>query len=295
MKLTTRNKKIRKKQIRKKNQFHTFMITIFLIIGLSSGILVATKKEKLFTKLDPEFLRTQTYEIVDSENGKAVFSDGNKIGVCFDAFFKKDVYGDGNLEQIRGTCNEIGSLTDLYFELSVEENWSIKEAEIVIKSGNSENFNLKTNIIKNGVFSENYISNDTKLIKISQVNSGIQHEGSLGYICSGDYSSSAKKTSAIGNDPSKYSRNNKIIFRGIALDNENQEKPFNKEIDITVDWYGKVDCGIDSANLSYSDLENLRQEDGLHLTFPIKTTETLDELIMQESHIKRNDTNFKWI
>lgn len=283
MKLSSRNNRIRRKQRRKKNQFYTFITAIILIIGLSTGILVTTKKEKLFTEANPELLRSQTYKTVNTEEDKIITSleDESEIGVFFDAFFKKDIDGDGILDLIRGTCNKIGNSADLYMELGVQDGWYIKDSRIII---NSENFYFNTSIIQDDEISTNYISTNTQLIEFNQINGEIT-KALNGSIRSGDYSSASTKASAIGDDTSKYSKENSITFIGVAVDSEGVEKKFQKNVQFTVDWYGEINCEIDSTIQSYENLESLRKDDGLYLTFPITTKETLNEVIMEGSFI----------
>lgn len=284
MKLASRNKKIKKKQNLKKIRLYMFIIAIILAVGVLVGILFTNKKETQYFGMSPELLRTQDYIDVDKEKDREVqATDGSKTGVEFDAFFLKDKDGDGIADAIRGTCNEIGTQANLYMELGVQEEGYIKNAVITI---NSENFYFNTSIVKDNEIPTNYISANTKTIELNQINNGTE-KLLIGSVRSGNYSSSTTKTSAIGNDTSKYSKENSITFSGIFVNAAGEEKEFVKNISITVDWYGEVNCNITpkTQTQSYSDLGSLRKDDGLHLSFPITTTETLNEVIMYGSYI----------
>lgn len=285
MKLVSRNKEIRRKEARKKTMLFIFISAVILVIATLAAILLfTTKKEIKSFEMSPELLRTQDYIEVDKEKDKVVqATDGSKTGVEFDAFFLKDKDGDGIADAIRGTCNQVGSQANLYMELGVQEEGYIKNAVITI---NSDNFYFNTSIVKDNEISSNYISTNTKSIELNQINNGTE-KLLIGSIRSGNYSSSTTKTSAIGNDTSKYSKENSITFSGIFVNAAGEEKEFTKNIPITVDWYGEVNCNITpkTQTQSYTDLGSLRKDDGLHLDFPITTTETLNEVIMYGSYI----------
>lgn len=283
MKLVSRNKKIRKKSNFQKIVLFTFAFTIILLIGiLICTLLVNTDNEIKSFGMSPELLKAKEYIKVDKEKDKIVqATDGSKIGVEFDAFFLKDLDGDGIADGIRGTCNRVGTEADLYMELAVQEGGFIKDSVITI---NSDNFYFNTSIGKDNEISSNYFYNNTKLIELNQINNGTQ-KLLTGSIRSGDYKSSFTKTSAIGDDISKYSKENSITFSGIYVNSDGKEKEFEKNIPFIVDWYGEVNCNIEPKTQKFRDLGNLRKEDGLHLDFTITTTETLNEVIMYGSYI----------
>lgn len=268
-----------KVRIRKKKQKKVLLILFMIVLTIVIFLFTGKKEIKTFG-MNQEFLKTQNYAEVDKEKDKIVKSiDGDKIGIEFDVFFKKDKNGDGIAESIRGTCNQIGKEANLYMELGVQEGY-IKDSVITI---NSDNFYLNTSIIKDNEISNNYISNNTKTIELNRINSGTE-KILIGTVRSGDYSSSITKTSAIGNDSSKYSKENYVTFSGVFVNSAGEEKEFSKNIPIIVDWYGEVNCNIipQIQNQSY---EILRREDGIHLDFTITTSEMLNELIMYGSYI----------
>lgn len=277
----------RRSSLRRKRRNHKKILLIMFIIVLILAVIIflfINKKDVKSFGMNKEFLITQEYAEVNKEKDKIVQStDGKQIGVEFDAFFLKDKDGDGIAEAIRGTCNQIGKQANLYMELGVQEEGYIKNAIITI---NSDNFYFNTTIVKDNEVSANYISTNTKSIKLNQINNGTE-KLLIGSVRSGNYSSSSTKTSAIGNDTSKYSKDNSITFSGIFVNEEGEEKEFTKTVPVTVDWYGEVNCEITpkTQTKSLTDLESLKKEDGLHLDFSIVTTETMNEVIMYGSYI----------
>ena len=81
------------------------MLLIFILSGKENKI----NKQEVGI-MDPELARAMTYEEV-KEGDEIVEGAEN---VRFDAFFLRDLNGDGYAESIRGTCKEIGSETGVY-------------------------------------------------------------------------------------------------------------------------------------------------------------------------------------
>lgn len=266
----------------RKKKLLIISVIIVSIIAIIASILL--KKNKTTLQMTPELSRTQAYDdVVDGD--EAIFdADNNQItAVQFDAFFLKDKDGDGTAESIRGTCNEIGSEANLYMELKVLEEGQLKDATITI---NSNNFYFNTSIVKDNVIAANYISSNTKTIQFNEMGNGSQAL-LIGSVRSGDYSSTSSKTSAIGNDTSKYSMEDSVTFSGTFVNSEGTEIPFTKNVPFMVDWYGEVNCEITpkAQTVTTSDFNNLVSEDGLTLSFDITTTETKNQLIMAGSYI----------
>lgn len=266
----------------RKKKLLIISVIIVSIIAIIASILL--KKNKTTLQMTPELSRTQAYDdVVDGD--EAIFdADNNQItAVQFDAFFLKDKDGDGTAESIRGTCNEIGSEANLYMELKVLEEGQLKDATITI---NSNNFYFNTSIVKDNVIAANYISSNTKTIQFNEMGNGSQAL-LIGSVRSGDYSSTSSKTSAIGNDTSKYSMEDSVTFSGTFVNSEGTEIPFTKTVPFMVDWYGEVNCEITpkAQTVTTSDFNNLVSEDGLTLSFDITTTETKNQLIMAGSYI----------
>ena len=230
-----------KKKKRNKKIVQISLISIILILIIIAILINKNKTNKI--EMTPELLRSQSYKIADEEDELVYDSNDNLVeAIRFDAFFLKDINGDGGAEKVRGTCNEIGSDANFYMELKVIKEGKLKDASISI---NANNFYLNTTLIKDNVISENYISSNTKNIKFNEIDNG--YEGLfIGTVRSGDYSSNSTRTSAIGNDTSKYCMGNTLTFSGTFEDTNGNTVTFSKTIPFTVDWYGKVDVGINN-------------------------------------------------
>ena len=201
--------------------------------------------------------------------------------VTFDAFFLKDLDGDGKADAVRGTCNEVGKSDILYFELRVLDNGYLKDGTITI---NGQNFFLGTSIVKDEVVKNNYLSTDTKKIALKDVQNGTQ-KLFMGVVRSGDYSNQYSKTSAIGNDTTKYSRENSITLKGTHVAEDGTETTINKVVPFYVDWYGKTTATIATTNITtrVSDFTSLYDDKNLKLSFNVQTAETSNQLILKNN------------
>lgn len=264
------------------------VIPIVLIVGIliASIVTILLNRKNSTFEMTPQLSRAQDYESAGEEEDKWVNdTDGNRIeAINFNAFFVIDRNGDGIADPIRGTCNEVGADANLFMELSVIEEGKIKNAKIEI---NSDNFYFNTSIVKDKEIAENYLSSNTKEIKLNEISNGSQKLLS-GSVRSGDYSSSSTKTSAIGNDIDKYSSDkNIIVFSGEYEASDGTTKNFRKEIPLTIDWYGEVNAEITPKNQSVevSDMNSLVENNEVTLDFDIIVEENRNQLIMSGSYI----------
>ena len=267
-----------------KKKIMEFLLPIILIIVLIIIGLCIYKSQTNKINLTPKILRTQSYEPVKDDDEKVEDEKGDVIdAVTFDAFFLEDRDGDGNAESVRGTCNEVGTDANFYMELRVIDQGELKDATLTI---NSQNFYLNTSIVKDNVVADNYISSNTKEIKFNSITNESQAL-LIASVRSGDYSSTSTKLSAIGNDTSKYSKENSVTFSGTYIDSEEVEHKFSKTIPFVVDWYGEVNATItpQAQTVTTSDFNNLVSEDGLTLNFDVKVTETMNQLNLYGSYI----------
>ncbi len=267
-----------------KKKIMEFLLPIILIIVLIIIGLCIYKSQTNKINLTPKSLRTQSYEPVKDGDEKVEDEKGDVIdAVTFDAFFLEDRDGDGNAESVRGTCNEVGTDANFYMELRVIDQGELRDATLTI---NSQNFYLNTSIVKDNVVANNYISSNTKEIKFNSMSNGSQAL-LIASVRSGDYSSTSTKLSAIGNDTSKYSKENSVTFSGTYIDSEEVEHKFSKTIKFMVDWYGEVNATItpQAQTVTTSDFNNLVSEDGLTLNFDVKVTETMNQLNLYGSYI----------
>lgn len=273
-----------KKKLTKKSII-TKAIIILIAVSIIIGIYVVNKTQRIDkSTMSSELQRTQSYDDVKDGDNKVEDANGNNVSaVKFDAFFLKDKNGDGIAESIRGTCNEIGSQASLYMELSVLEQGRLKDGKITI---NSNNFYFNTTIVKDNEVKENYISSNTKEINFNEIGNGTQ-KLLIGSVRSGDYSNSYTKTSAIGNDTTKYSKENSVTFSGTFVDTDGNETSFSKEVPFTVDWYGETHVEIEpkTQTVEVTEMDDVATEDGMKLNFNIKTVENKNQLIISTSEI----------
>ena len=138
------------------------VLSIVLFTTIGYNVLNFQKKDT-----DPETLKSRTYAQV--ENGDEAIDGTNYVK--FDAYYLRDLNGDGYAEKLRGTCKEIGTEDTLYMDLSVITNGTLKDAKITI---NGKNFYLNTAIVKDSVIAKDYISTNTKEIELNEVKNGTQ-------------------------------------------------------------------------------------------------------------------------
>lgn len=254
-----------------------YLITV-LVLGLNLN------NGKRIIGIDPELARAMTYE--QYGKGEEVVDGTNKC-VEFSAFFLRDLNGDGIAEKIKGTCKEIGEEDVLYLEVKVLTEGTLKDAVIDI---GSNNFYYNTAIVKDNHVKTNCISANTKTIELNNLESGTQ-KLLLGNVRTGDYSEKTKRLEALENDINKYSATNKVTLTGTYVNN-GVEKEITKEIDLTVDWYGKTECKIPD---SYKYDENVRnveiylgptKPEQIKVEFTIPVQETANELLLSKSYIE---------
>lgn len=104
-----------------------------------------------------EIEQMRTYDQVEKDDSKIE----NCPNIEFDAFFTRDLDGDGYSEGIRGSCIQIGKEDTLYMELHINDGGIFKNGKISI---NSDNFYFDTALPKSDDIKENAISNNTKEI-----------------------------------------------------------------------------------------------------------------------------------
>lgn len=223
-------------------------------------------------------------ELAVSQNYEQVKEGDNSTQseyVKFDAYVLKDLDGDGNAEKLRGTCKKIGSQDTLYMELNVNSVGYLKDGKITI---NGKNFYLSTALVSDNIINGNYISKNTTKISLNKLNEGT-NTLIQGTIKSGDYTYTSTKASAIqSGDINNYSVNdNKIVFTGTYVDENGEETQIEKEVNLTVDWYGEIEANIKNAEQNYElDYTNSA------LTFNIEVEETKKELMLSKLYVEGN-------
>lgn len=262
------------------------LIIVICIIALILAIFNINNKKDI-NLISPKISRIEGYdEVLDKDNEVYGKEEGGitqkRINVNFDAFFLEESI-DGVAKKVRGTCNKVGEQSNLYMDLSVFGGGKLKNATITV---NSNNFYLKTSFVKDGYISSNCISNNTKTIKLGEIDDSMQ-KLFIGSVCSGYYTSISTQNSAIGNDTSKYSMENSIIFAGTYEDEDGKIINFEKEIPFVVDWYGEVDCSITpkQQSISSSNFKDLVEGEEFNLEFTVTTEESKNELILSEANL----------
>lgn len=258
---------------------------ILAVICLIVTLVVRLKSGKL-TEIDAELARAMTYD--QFGEGEEIV-DGTNRCLEFSAFFLRDLDGDGYAEKIKGTCKKVGERDTLYLEINVLTEGKLKDAVIEI---NSENFYYYTAIVKDNQVKNSCIDVNTKKIEFNTMENGTQ-KFLLGEIRTGDYSQKTKMLDAIGDDTTKYSKENQIVLTGTYVTKEGKEVPIRKEINLTVDWYGEAECAIPEM---YKDniynknktvyLGPNEPEDGIKLDFTVATQEIANELVLKKSYIE---------
>lgn len=254
----------------------TSAIAIFIVL-LSSFLIYKFINPKETFEVTPEIARAREYtEVGDGDEDV----EGTEY-VKFDAFFLKDLDGDGYADEIRGTCNEIGKEDILYMNLSVLNNGTLKNGKIKI---NASNFYFNTALVKDDIISSNYISTNTTEIVLNDIQNGSQ-KIIQGTVRSGNYSNSYAKNQAIGNDTNNYSKVNSITITGTHVADDGTETPINKTVEFNIDWYGEVRASIENTRpiYEYTDMNTLVTGDTVNLSFSVRTSEIDNELILKSS------------
>ena len=265
----------RKKQI-------SIVAIILIVIAIAWTLIYKNVRQAQMLANNPELAKAMTYDEV--QEGEEIV-EGTNGNVKFDAFFLRDLNGDGYAESIRGTSRQIGKEDTLYMELNVDTAGYLKDAKITVNDGG--NFYLQTALPKDDELKDNYIGNNIKVIEFNQLNNGTQ-KMLTGIVRSGDYSSTSKKNAAIGNNINNYGKVNSITLTGTYVTENNEEIPITKTVDFNIDWYGETRATITNTSISYTDIEDrIDEENGqITLDFSIRTEETKNELLLKKNHVE---------
>lgn len=256
-------------------------IVLCTLITTIIGIIITLNSSKKVSRLSsPEISRSMTYDKVE-EGEEAVEGTEN---VKFDAFFLRDLDGDGYAEGIRGTCKEIGKEDTLYMEINVQTAGVLKNAKITI---NGQNFYLQTSLPRDEQLKDNYIGNNTKEIELNDLSNGTQ-KLITGFVRCGDYTNNSTKLQAIGNDTSKYSKeNNQIVLTGTYVTDEGEEIEISKTVNFTVDWYGRASASITATTQTYQIADAIDEENQTFTTnFNVIIQETKQQLLLSKLFVE---------
>ncbi len=263
-------------------------ICIISTILIVSAICLALVKYKIDDKYKGIQTRTMTYTRV---------KDGDEATNCefikFDAFFLKDVDGDGIADGVRGSCNQIGKEDNLYFEIKVEKDGYLENGKITINTTNSY---LYAALVKDSGIKDNYIGPNIKEIELNKLSNGMQ-KLIITSIRSGDYSLSSESMNAINNNINNYSDINSVTFTGTHVSEDGTITEIEKTIEFNVDWYGKLNTEIpevirlDQSNLNHEySFNELLDENGetLTLDFKVGVQENRYQSLISKSVIEGN-------
>ena len=256
----------------------TVTIVLFVVVALIAGQVV--KEQNRINGMSAENRRAMNYEQV--QEGDEIVENTNGA-VNFDAFFLRDLNGDGYTESIRGTSKEIGKEDTLYMELNVQTEGYLKNAKIEI---NGENFYLQTALPKDDELKDSYVGNNIKTIEFNDLANGTQ-KLLTGVVRSGDYSYNSRKAEAIGNNINNYSKVNSVTLTGTYVNGAGEEKKISKTVDFNIDWYGTTKASIYSTSQNKNINNAINEEEGtINLDFTVYTEETNNALILSKNQVE---------
>ena len=266
-------------------------IIAIAVIATIVGVYLLNRDEDKLSVISPEIGRSMTYDQVQEGEEDVDGTDGH---VEFDAFFLRDLNGDGYAESIRGACREIGAEDTLYMELNVQTGGYLENGTITI---NGENFYLQTNLPKDDELSDNYIGNNIKEIKLNTITNGTQ-KLITGIVRSGDYSSTSRRAEAIGNNINNYSKVNSVTISGTYVAEGGARTEISKTVNFNIDWYGTTRAQMPSyiagsPNLSQEkDLSSaINEEEGTFtIEFQAGMQEVNNQLILKKAYMEGENT-----
>ncbi len=246
---------------------------IGLIVVILLGILLFNamfnNTQQMSNKYNPELAVAMEYPRVTAGEENVP----NTNYVKFDAFFLKDLDGDGYADKIRGTCLGLSDTDTLYLNLNVLTNGTLENGHIEIQG---KNINFKTAIVEDDVILGDYISENTTEINLKNVKRGTQKliYGTI-------------KAPSLDNDTKKYSSKiNKVILTGTHRADNGQTTAIRKEINFTVDWHASVSCNIYNSKEAQDVSKAVDRENGsVNLSFYIGTKEEKNEAILKSSYL----------
>jgi hypothetical protein len=224
MKLNLRESK---KTILKITSLITILITTIAVIFIRQGNLksVLTEAQIFENKV------AKNYNELTVED-KATNVDNVKFG----AYFLRDLEGNNVAHMLDGTCKKLSDKDELYFDIQVNGDSYIENAKIEITNAN---FITEFNYLKDDFIKKNYVGNyDT--IEFNKIDGGSEEliKGVINSIPITNY-----------ND---YSKTAIIRFTCEYHDIYTEEVTLvEKEVPITVDWYGSLETRVEGAVSTY--------------------------------------------
>ena len=175
--------------------------------------------------------------------------------------------------------------------LNVLEDGYLENGKIEIEE---DNMYFKTALVDDDAIEGNYISENTTVINLKDVQAGTQ-KLIFGQVRTGDYRYSSTKRDAIGNDTNKYSGINKIKLTGTHVANDGERTDIEKVIKLPVDWYGttKAEIATTGVNGEKNKYQNYNSEgiideekQEVNLEFKIVAQESNNQLLLSKSTIE---------
>lgn len=243
---------------------------VVAIASTVAGLLFTMRPNSIVDLNDPEIKQSMTYDQV--QPGEENVS--NSPYIQFDAFFLRDLDGDGYAEKIRGTCRAIDKTDTLYVNLNVLTNGDFVDGKLTI---NGQNMQFKTALVEDNVISGNYLSDNTTQIHFKDMHNGTQK---LLY--------GTVKASALGNDTTKYSKINSITLTGTHVADDGTRTPISKTVSFQVDWHAEIACGIYNYTNYTQDINKVINEEGktVDLSFNVTTEETKGQAVLKGSYFE---------
>ena len=250
-----------------------FLVISILMLLIIAGLFGINNNTSMNARISSNM---QFNEI--TENDYQTQSDNVK----FTAYF---LSGEKKLD---GTQNRIGYSDTMYFDFSMTEG-RLENPKIEI---DSQNYYLETNLMSDSIISQNYVSSDTEEIVLNNLSGNVSKviEGS---VKSGDYQYITEISRAIGEDISNYNKQTTITFTALYIDDEGNQTPIEKSVDLNICWYGEINCeipeevyGIDNLIQKYNITDYIDSENGeITLEFNVATQETENEVLINKSYI----------
>lgn len=240
---------------------------ILVVIASTIGCVLIGNNNKL-ANLTPEDKRAMTYGQLTEDDKKVEGTDY----VQFSAFFLRDLDGDGNAEEIKGTCKPISGKDTLYIDLNVLTQGYLKNGKITLNTDN--NFTWKASITENSVFKGNYIGDTSYITLQDEVVNG-SHKTVFGEICQN-----------INDNINNYSKVNSITLTGTHViendDGTTTETKINKTVNLTVDWYGTTNTYTYINNKKDREIDNLIEGDSAVVDLSFTISENNWDLLLEK-------------
>ena len=265
------------------------IIAILTIIAIVMTAIYHAQKVQIRNNLiatNPELARAMTYgELTEKDE------ETQSQNVRFSVYFARDLNGDGYADKVKGTCKEVGEEDTLYMSLNVLGDGYLENGKIEIEE---DNMYFKTALVDDDAIEGNYISENTTVINLKDVQAGTQ-KLIFGQVRTGDYRYSSTKRDAIGNDTNKYSGINKIKLTGTHVANDGERTDIEKVIKLPVDWYGttKAEIATTGVNGEKNKYQNYNSEgiideekQEVNLEFKIVAQESNNQLLLSKSTIE---------